>query len=59
MATIPVLASRVSDLYGIIDALFFTYIIYLIKPKIVARLCIIATGLYMYVYNMLFSGYFG
>ena len=59
MSTIPVLASRVSDLYAIFDAVFFTFAIYLIEPKIVVKVTIICIGAYMLVYNMLNSGYFG
>lgn len=59
MATIPVVATRISDLYGIIDAIFFTFVFYIVEPKIAVRICIIAVGLYMYVYNMLNSNYFG
>lgn len=59
MSTIPVVATRISDLYGIIDAVFLSYSLYLIEPKIAARACLIGIGLYMYVYNMLFSNYFG
>lgn len=59
MSTIPVLASRVSDLYAIFDAIFFTFAIYLIEPKIVVKVAIACVGAYMLVYNMLYSSYFG
>ena len=59
MSTIPVVATRISDLYGIVDAVFLSYALYLIEPKIAARACLIGIGLYMFVYNMLFANYFG
>lgn len=59
MSTIPVLASRVSELYAIFDAIFFSFAIYLIEPKVMAKGAIACVGAYMLVYNMLYSGYFG
>ena len=58
MATIPVLASRVSDLYGIVDCIVFTFLLYLVEPKYWARIAITAIGMYMIVFNILFTEYF-
>ncbi len=58
MATIPVLASRVSDLYGIIDCMVFTFLLYLIEPKYFARILITLIGLYMLVFNIINTEYF-
>lgn len=58
MATIPVLASRVSDLYGIVDCIVFTFLLYLVEPKYLARTVIALIGLYMLVFNILFTEYF-
>lgn len=59
MATVPVIAVRVFDLYGgIADAALFSYLLYLIHPKYVARIGIACVGLYMLVYNMLAGWYF-
>lgn len=58
MATIPVIASRVSDLFGIIDCIIFTFSLYFIKPSYIARIAIALVGLYMIIYNMVFTEYF-
>ena len=58
MATVPVVGSRISDLYGIIDCVVFTFLLYIISPAYVARSAIALLGLYMLVYNMLFTEYF-
>ena len=58
MSTIPVLASRVSDLYGIIDCIVFTYAFYIFRPKYIVKIGIAIVGFYMLVYNMLFTEYF-
>lgn len=58
MATIPVIASRISDLYGITDCIVFTFLLYLIEPKYWARIAITIIGFYMIVYNILFTEYF-
>ena len=58
MATIPVIASRISDLFGLVDCIVFTFLIYLIEPKYWARIAITIIGMYMIVYNILFTEYF-
>lgn len=58
MSTIPVLASRVSDLYGVVDCVIFSYCIYLVSPRYVTRIAIALVGLYMLVHNMFFTEYF-
>lgn len=58
MATIPVLASRVSDLYGIVDCIVFTFLLYLVEPRHIARAAIAVVGAYMIVFNILFTEYF-
>lgn len=57
-STIPVIASRVSDMYGIIDCLVFPFCLYLFSPRYIARIGITAIGLYMLIYNMIVSEYF-
>ena len=58
MSTISVLASRVSDLYGIVDCVIFSYCIYLVSPRYITRIAIAIVGLYMLVHNMFFTEYF-
>lgn len=58
MATIPVLAGRISDLYGIVDCIVFTFCLYLVSPAFIVRTAIAIVGLYMIVYNMLTTEYF-
>ena len=58
MATIPVVATRLSDLYGIVDPILFSYCLYLVKPKYAARIAVACVGAYMLVYNMLVAHYF-
>lgn len=58
MATIPVIASRVSDLFGLVDCIIFTFLLYLVEPKYWARIAIAIIGAYAIVYNILFTEYF-
>ena len=58
MATIPVVASRVSDLYGLVDCIVFTFAVHLVNPTWVARAGIVLIGLYSLIYNMIFANYF-
>jgi hypothetical protein len=57
-STIPVIATRVSDLFGIIDCLVFTFTLYFVTPRYAARIGIAVVGLYMLIYNMLVAEYF-
>ena len=57
-STIPVIATRVSDMYGIIDCIVFTFCLYLFSPRYLARIGITAIGLYMLIYNIIASEYF-
>ena len=58
MATIPVIGGRISDLYGIVDCVVFTFCLNIVKPQYVAKIAIALVGAYMLVYNMLFTDYF-
>ena len=57
-STIPVIASRVSDLYGIIDCIVFTFALYLFSPRYLARFGILIIGIYMLIYHMMSDDYF-
>lgn len=59
MATVPILATRLSDLFGIIDSIFFSYCLYIVSPRYIAKIGITCVGLYMLIYNMLIAKYFG
>lgn len=59
MATVPVVATRLSDLFGIIDAILFSYCLYFVRPLYFARIGITCVGLYMLIYNILIAQYFG
>jgi len=58
MATIPVIAGRISELFGIVDCLVFTFLLHIVSPPWVARIAITAVSLYMLVFNMLYTEYF-
>lgn len=58
MATIPVIAGRISDMFGIIDCIAFTFLFYVISPRYLVRAGITLVGLYMLIYNMIFTEYF-
>ena len=58
LSSIPVIATRVSDLYGITDCIVFTFLLYLIEPKYLARAAIAIISTYMFLYNLLFAEYF-
>ena len=52
------IASRVSDMYGIIDCIVFTFALYLFSPRYLARIGILAIGTYMLIYHMMSDDYF-
>lgn len=58
MATIPVVAGRVSDLYGVVDCVVFTFCLYIFSPRYMARIAITLAALFMLVYNMVNTEYF-
>ena len=57
-SSVPVIASRTSDLFGIVDGIVFTFVLYLVSPRFLARTLVTVVGLYMLIYNMLVSEYF-
>ena len=57
-STVPVIASRVSDMYVIIDCIVFTFALYLFSPRYLARIGILAIGTYMLIYHMMSDDYF-
>lgn len=57
MATIPVIAGRIGDLYGITDAVTFTFCLYFIKPGWVVKCGIAMMGAYMLAFNYLHGGF--
>ena len=57
-SSVPVIATRIGDLFGIVDGIAFTYVLYLVSPRYLARACITVVGLYMLIYNMVVSEYF-
>jgi len=57
-STFPVIAGRLSELYGIIDCIAFSYLLYIIRPYYLVRIAISLTGLYMILYSMFFTEYF-
>lgn len=57
-STVPVIASRVSDMYGIIDCIVFTFALYLFSPRYLARIGILIIGTYMLIYHMMSDDYF-
>ena len=58
LSSVPIIASRASDLYGIVDGVAFTFVLYLVSPKYIARICVASVGLYMLIYNMIVTEYF-
>lgn len=58
MATVPVIASRVSDLYGIVDCIAYTFLLYIVAPKFIARSCAVAAGVFMYIFNIVNTEHF-
>ena len=57
MSTIPVIAGRLSDLYGITDCIAFSYCLSFVKPSWIVKCGIFGVGLYVLVYNYLHSGF--
>lgn len=58
LSTVPIIQGRLSELYGIIDPILFSYIIYLVKPRYAARTILVCIGLFMLIYNFLLAHYF-
>ena len=58
MTTIPIIGFRMSELFGVIDPLIFSYCLTLIHPKYVGRICVSLLGAFMIVFNMLTAQYF-
>lgn len=44
-ATLPVVAFRIHDLYGIVDVILFTNIYYVIRPRLLSKSVIVVIGL--------------
>lgn len=57
MTTIPVLAGRLGDLYGISDAISFTLCLHFIKPRWAVRSGIALIGMYMMAFNYFNGGF--
>lgn len=57
MATIPVIAGRIGDLYGITDAITFSFCLYYIRPAWVVKCVIAFVGLYMLMFNYVHAGF--
>lgn len=58
LSTIPILAGRLSELFGIVDCIVFTFILYIVVPPYIAKLSVVFTGIYMILYAILFTEYF-
>lgn len=58
VSTVPTLAGRTSELFGIMDPILFASIVYLVKPRYAARIIITCIGLLMMVYNLMLAHYF-
>lgn len=58
MATIPVVAGRISDMFAIVDCIVFTFSIYLCSPRYLARICVTLAALWMMVHNIIYTEYF-
>ena len=58
MATIPVVASRISDMFGIVDCIVFTLCMYVIAPQYLVRIGITIAGFFVLIYNMTNTEYF-
>lgn len=58
MATAPVIATRLSDLLGIVDCIGFALLPGIIKPRFLTKIGILSIGTYMLIYNMFNANYF-
>lgn len=54
---IPVIAGRIGDLYGMADAIVFTFCLSFVKPTWITKCGIGCVGLYKLVYTYLFAEY--
>ena len=57
-SSIPVIATRVSDMFGIVDCLVFSFCLWLVTPRYMARVGLGIVGLYMLIYNIVAAEYF-
>ena len=55
MSFVPVLAYRISDLYGMTNILLFSCIAYTIKPNWLARTLVYVVGLSLFLINVFFT----
>ena len=54
-AFLPVLAFRISELFGIVEAVLFTYIYYTIKPDYLSKSIVIVIGISMFLINVFYN----
>lgn len=57
MATLPVFAGRIGDLYGMTDCIAFTFLLSFVRPQWVVKCVICFMGFYMIVFNYMFAGF--
>lgn len=55
LASMSVIAVRISQLYGFIEVILFACIYYTINPKWAGKLAVIVIGLYFYVQNYVYN----
>lgn len=58
ISSVPIIATRTSDLYGIVDGIVFTFCLYIFEPIKLAKAGVASIGLYMLIYNMIATEYF-
>ena len=57
-STVPVMAFRFSEFLGVFDAVTIPFLVYLVSPRWVGKICVIIIGTYMLMFNLLVSQYF-
>lgn len=55
LSSLPVLAFRVSELYGIVEIVLFTNIYYTIKPEWVSRCIVMFIGITLFCINVFYN----
>lgn len=58
VSSFPVIATRLSELFGIIDGIAFTYLMYAIRPRYMSRAVTMLVGVYLIFYLLVDGKYF-
>lgn len=56
LSSLPVLAFRISELYGIVEIILFTNIFYTVQPKLLAKIIVITISITLFCISVFYNG---